>query len=324
MVTHKRFRSIISLALIFCLLRLNPLFAGQASGLPDYQPAVRVGTILSGEILETSGISASKQHPGIFWVINDGGNRPALFAITASGRTMAECRLDTVRNVDWEDLAAYETREGRFLVIADVGDNRAKRKSCFLYGVREPDLKRGEPRTRCETAIEWQIEFEYPDGPQDCEAVAVDLPKNRVLLLSKRKKIPMLYALPLNTTAGKRLTAKGIARVITIPAPTAEDLEERYGRYRSQPTSMDLSEDGRTLVILTYKHAYQYHRGPGRTWAEVLCQPPGLILLPPTDTAGLLQREAICIMPDSRGLMVTSEKRFAGIYTLLPKEREDE
>ena len=51
----------------------------------------RIGTLEHPEIREASGIAASRRHPGIFWVHNDSGNPPSLFAVRA--RRLARPRL---------------------------------------------------------------------------------------------------------------------------------------------------------------------------------------------------------------------------------------
>src|SRR3546814_8112412 len=43
----------------------------------------------------------------------------------------------------------------------------------------------------------WSIAFRWPDGARDCEAVAVDAQRGEVLLISKKRTPPELFALPL-------------------------------------------------------------------------------------------------------------------------------
>ena len=83
---------------------------------------------------------------------------------------------------------------------------------------------------------------------------------------------------------------------------------------------MDLSADGRTLVVLTYKDAYLFQRDPGRPWQKTLSSPPQRIRLPHPNTGELVQREAICFDPGTGSLVVTSEKASAPIYTLDPAD----
>src|SRR3546814_1566799 len=41
----------------------------------------------------------------------------------------------------------------------------------------------------------WSIAFRWPDGARDCEAVAVDARRGEVLLISKKRTPPELFAL---------------------------------------------------------------------------------------------------------------------------------
>ena len=43
---------------------------------------------------------ASRKHPGIFWVHNDSGNPPSLFAVRRDGSLVRSYRVEAA-NVDW-------------------------------------------------------------------------------------------------------------------------------------------------------------------------------------------------------------------------------
>ncbi|MCG8616025.1 MAG: hypothetical protein MI802_07385 [Desulfobacterales bacterium] len=164
------------------------------------------------------------------------------------------------------------------------------------------------------------MRFRYADGPRDCEALAVDEPNQKIYLLSKRETYPTLYELPLSVAPEDTLyTATPIAKIQTLPQPTPADLKEKYGKYRSQPTSMDLSADGTRLVVLTYKNGYLFRRNPNQTWEEVFRSPPETIRLPHPNTGELIQREALCIDNNTKGIIVTTEQIPAPIYTLMPQ-----
>src|SRR4051794_6987818 len=49
----------------------------------------KLGRIDSREITESSGLAASRKHPGVFWTHNDSGNGPYIFAITRDGHLLA-------------------------------------------------------------------------------------------------------------------------------------------------------------------------------------------------------------------------------------------
>ncbi len=281
----------------------------------SFHNAVRTGVITDPMIQEVSGIYASQKNRPLLWMINDSGNTPALYALFSDGQNPREFKIrGKITNTDWEDLAGFQYQGETFLVIADVGDNRAQREFCTLFFVKEP-----APGTLGPLNLEWQMRFNYQDGPRDCEAVAVDRVNQKILLLSKRQKQPVLYELPLAIFPRDTLyTAEPIAKISNIPQPTALDLKEKYGKSRSWPTSMDISADGRTLVILTYKDGYTYTREANQTWSQAFESRPGLIQLPHPNTRELVQREAICIDQGTGRIILTTEQLPAPIYTLDP------
>ena len=84
---------------------------------------------------EASGIVKSRRHPGVFWVHNDSGNPPSLFAIRADGRIVREFRLE-IPNIDWEDIAIDD--QGH-LYIGDIGNNLGALPARAIYRIDEPD-----------------------------------------------------------------------------------------------------------------------------------------------------------------------------------------
>ncbi|PIE61456.1 MAG: hypothetical protein CSA29_03165 [Desulfobacterales bacterium] len=261
---------------------------------------------------EVSGVAASRKNAHILWMVNDSGNAPTLYAVRPNGTLMADFPLKGIKNTDWEDMSGFSHNAIDYLVIADVGDNKARRHQCSLIFIPEPALtaaRGGHPITDW-----WQMKFKYDNGPRDCESVAVDTAK-RILLLSKRDKYPILYQLPLIFPPKDIVyTAKFVARLTTLPKPIPFDL--MYNRY--QPTSMALSSNGCTLVILSYTHAYLFNRQQCQTWQDAFNTPPTAILLPLPETGELIQREALCIDHQTGALFVTTEKIPAPIYRIDP------
>jgi hypothetical protein len=275
-----------------------------------FTPVV-AGHLQAPTLTEASGLAASRNRPGVFWALNDSGNQPILYAFDETGADLGKVTLKGFENVDWEDLAAFSWQEENWLLVADTGDNRGMRTRVVLHILAEPPAdSRG--RYSGEVSPARSLSFTYPEGPRDCEAVAVDESAGRILLLSKRTEPPVLHELPLAPSARNlTLVASPIALLTTIPPPEAFDLLLPYGKFRSQPTAMDLSPDGR-LFVLTYRYGYLFRHEGGESWAESLARAPQKVQLP-----GLLdlpQREAACFSADGGSLFVTSEGEGAGFY----------
>src|SRR6516162_10474875 len=93
---------------------------------------------------EASGIVKSRRHPGIFWVHNDSGNAPLLFAVRADGRIVRRFRL-AFPNLDWEDIAIDD--QGH-LYLGDIGNNSGLLRVRTIYQLDEPDPSLPEDRDR--------------------------------------------------------------------------------------------------------------------------------------------------------------------------------
>ncbi len=275
-----------------------------------------MGYLSDNNISESSGMAASRRTKDLFWTHNDGGNPAVIYALWENGTVLGQVCLTQAKNIDWEDMASFTWKNRHFLLIGDVGDNRSNRKKCTLYIVEEPsvsDIKKQNPGI----ANSWQIDFIYEDGPRDCEAVAVDVSTGHCLLLSKRDDLPGLYRLPLLPLQHKSpAVAVKTAIVSLIPPPGMEDLIQPYGGNRSQPTAMDMTSDGQTLVILTYKNAYLYSKNSHQTWASRLEEAPEIIYLPPVGFNSLIQREGLCFSSDGMSFYLTSEKVPTPLFRL--------
>ncbi|HVR76496.1 MAG TPA: hypothetical protein VMT52_19360, partial [Planctomycetota bacterium] len=101
------------------LLLLAPAARGEDS-LPP-----RKGTLITDPALsEISGIVPASGRDGVFWVHNDSGDRPRIFALEDSGRVLGAVDVEGASAVDWEDIAAGPgPRPGRHLFLADTGNN---------------------------------------------------------------------------------------------------------------------------------------------------------------------------------------------------------
>lgn len=271
-----------------------------------------IGRITSPLITEPSGLAASHRAPGVLWAHNDSGGQPVLYAITPAGRLLGRVRLAGATNVDWEDIAAFQLDGVAYLLVADTGDNEARRHDCRLYVIREPDPAELQPDCELTAVPAWTMPVRYPDGPRDCESVAVDAEERRVYLISKRTSPPVVYTLPLHPAPGDAPLARPVATLTGLrPASgPAALLPLPDGRYRAQPCALDISADGRRAVVLTYGEPYLYLRALGETWAAVFNR-PGL-RMPPHH---LRQGEGACFSPDGRTLWLTSDQRDAPIMS---------
>ena len=278
----------------------------------------KVSHVESDRIVECSGMDVSMVYKDVLWVINDSGNGPFLFAMGTDGNDRGRVRVAAAKNRDWEGMETFMWQNRPMMLIADVGDNARRYAAHTLYVIEEPAITGESINSSAVTAPAWRIRFTYPDGTHDAEGVAVDTRRAEVLILTKRDDPPLLFALPLKPSSNNRpLVARRIAAVNRIPPPTDEDRRYPFGTYRSQPTALDISPDGLSMVVLTYKHAYLFTRNPGESWGKAVGTSPTVLQLPlPQNRHDLRQREAICFSRDGRSLFVTSEGKRPGLYRL--------
>lgn len=296
-------------ALGACIYSGDVFAAGEAA---DARPAPVVAGRLPEGIRESSGLAVSRRDPAIFWTHGDGGDEPVLHAISEDGRLRGSVRIAGVKNVDWEDVTSF-TLDGRaWLLVADVGDNRALRTDCVLHVIPEPDLVELAAGAERSVEVAWRILVTYPDGSRDCEAVAVDAAEGRIYLLGKRIVPHVLYALPLRP-AERGEGATMAERVGVMPAFPPAPVERRElpvatGKYRPQPTGMDFAADGSAAVVVTYGDVLVYPKSGDESWAEALARAPRLLA-----EHGLNQAESVAFTADGSEIVVTSEGEGAAI-----------
>lgn len=263
-----------------------------------YGPGRELAKLADPNIKESSGLAVARVNPGAFWTHNDSGGQPRLFLVDTKGKTLATMNVGGAQAVDWEDMASFVDGGRSALLIADVGDNAAKRKTCTLYVVREPWLYPGESGVAKSGGVIESIVFGYEGGPVNCESVAVDPTTHNIYLVSRA--LPpakcKVYELPWpkKDRRGRRLdkgpyTAKAVATLAYAHA-----------------TAMDISPDGLRCVVLTWKHAYEYVRGPKEPWAAAFARGGRKIVVP-----ARVQGESLCYGADGRTLYLTSEAKGA-------------
>ena len=263
-------------------------------------------------LTETSGIAASNVEADLFWAVNDSGNKPDLFALDTDGADRGRVRVQGVRNVDWEDLDSFVLDGQSYLLIADAGDNKAVRKFSYLIIVAEPEIGESGRYAGVVQPVS-RLAFRYEDGPQDCEAVAVDVASDRILLIGKRRTPAPVYELPLTLAARQRhpLVAHRVGVLGGVPRPTAREmLVGPLGAWRHQPTGLDLRADSSEAAVITYQNVYLYRRASGQTWADALAGIPRVLALP------LSQTESIAYLAGH--LLAIPEGRFAPLLMLTP------
>jgi hypothetical protein len=248
-------------------------------------------------LTESSGLAFSNVDSNCIWTHNDSGGKARLFAFNQNGKYCGRVDLKGVKADDWEDVASYDD-DGARLLVADVGDNSANRKSVSLYIFDEPD-----PRKKSDVRSFQHLVVRYRAGAQNCEAVAVDVKNRRILLLGKSALAGNMYQVSLPD----RFASSGGNDVTQIEATAVP--------IRKTPipmaTGMDLCPKSGDLWISSYFHAFCYPDNKGKTLQARLQSAPNVVALP-----SLKQVEAIAI-DDKNRVWVTSEGKPARMQRVL-------
>jgi len=270
----------------------------------DFRQLCRIN---AKSVKESSGIAVTDPEIKSFWTHNDSGDNSELYLISSStGELVSTVELEGAKNNDWEDMSHFESDGRQWLMVADVGDNGLKRKDCKLY-LFELSALGTQTKQTIEKKDVHELEFEYEDGPHDCEAVAVTRDGEAVLLVEKRFN-------PFES---------GSAGVYQIDLPaklkdTGKLLAKRIAGISAWAiTGMDIAPDRQSLIIRSYLGAQLYRKqNPQQTWQEVLAlDKPKLVQLPAQQ-----QGEAICYAPDGQSVLITSEGTDTIVWQVtLPK-----
>ena len=277
--------------------------AGEEPGDPQ------VGTLAAPALEESSGLAASRKHPGVFWSHNDSGGLPALFALDGDGTHRGRVTVHHAKAKDWEDLAL--DRDG-FLWIHDGGNNNNRRRDLTVYRAPEPDTLSG--RVAADRAVRFrfpdQTEFPQPNRKNhDSEALFWDADRLYVLSKHRSDTRTKLYRFPPGFEADPTWDAQAMLKPGKKPDGVMLELLGDFelggdpDNFGGKVTAADVSPDGRHLAVLTYHALFVFERPEG-TSGNWLAGPHRRIDFEQTVT---VQCEALAW--DGAAIVFTNEQR---------------
>jgi len=265
------------------------------------------GHISSPNITELSGLAPMQAAGTGYWAINDSGNKPELFAISGNGQHLETFELPIV-NRDWEAIASFKLHGKSWLLIGDVGDNLYRHAVSSLYLFEEPEIAGKNKKLK----LTRRIEFSYPEGPQNVEAMAVSVGEKAVYLIGKDSKAASIYTIPLN--ASGRTVALKVGALAELPTSDENKWWERMfaSRILMSPTALDISSDDRLAVVSNYRHVYMFKRNSDESWHRALASSPQLLT-----THRMEQSEAVSFSPDTDQVTLVTNRLIivAAVYT---------
>jgi len=147
-------------------------------------------TIKDPRITESSGLAASRLHPGIYWTHNDSDDGPYIYAVDSStGKTVARVTLSGVGRP--RDVEAISIGPDHQIYVGDIGDNLGG-KWPYVWIYRLPEPKKLVDQTIRAT----QYVVKYADGPRNAESLVVDPKTGRPYIIDKNEDGGHLYEGP--------------------------------------------------------------------------------------------------------------------------------
>jgi hypothetical protein len=283
----------------------NDREAWAKSGDTMLRDVVQTGRLAETRLSEASGAAPSRLQPNLYWLLNDSGNEPLLFAIDTTGKSRGVLRVSEAPNNDWETLASGPCQSSdACLYIGDTGDNGAQRAHVRLWRMGEPaptDMRVPPPVS---------LEVRYADGAHDVEAMFV-APDTSVWLITKRPsegadgtaRPARVYRIPASAwSAGTAFTASVVDSIAITP---------RRGDARDFITDASLgpadSTGERRLAVLTYGGVYVFRTD--RTSGH-----PGTLVARCAFPFKERDAEAISWLPGGR-VLIANEGRGSRLYS---------
>ena len=199
-----------------------------------FNPVPVTNNLAKKDLLEISGVAASRINPGILYIHNDSGNANQVYLTDGTGADKGTLTIAPVGNRDWEDIAVGTGPIAgvSYIYIGDIGDNDSKYGSVFVYRFPEPDLTgKTLPSIITVPAVDI-IELKYPDGPRNAETLMVDPITKDIYIVSKESNLSKVYVAryPQNITSVTTLTP-----VVQL--------------FFNKATGGDISPDGKEILL---------------------------------------------------------------------------
>ena len=268
-----------------------------------------------------------KGHESYYWVHNDSGDLPRIFALHESGVVIAEVAVTGAQAVDWEDIAAgpspqddrkaggkdsrasapgTSSSSGKtrsYLYLADTGNNDYRRTEFSIYRIPEPELPTLEPGQKLSSERAAEIRFRYPERPFDCEAMVVHPETGNIYLITKPLFQNFVYRC-------RNRVEDGAQTLVKVGALSA----------RFVVTAADLSPDGRRLLVRTYLDAEEYRLSPGKDFEEIFRE-RGVVV---PSALSEIQGECIAYDHAGTGYVTAGERPSSPIHHVFPRKQPRE
>jgi hypothetical protein len=270
---------------------------------PDYSNAATsttfetgksTGTVQGNYAKELSGMAASRENQGLYWVHNDGKNSTDIYLLDSLGKRRGTALLTNIATQDCEDIATGKGPDAakNYLYLADIGDNLGDYSTHFIYRIEEPKLPLNASGNEDLTfnSIE-KLSFAYPNNAKpNAETLMLDPITKDLLILTKANNTGLLYRFPYpqSTTATTTLT---LVAELDIDKATAGDI----------------SSDGKEILIKNKEKIYHWNIAANSDAITTL----NAINPQTVPYIAEIQGESVCFNFWNTGFLTTTERATA-------------
>lgn len=252
-----------------------------------FNPVPQVNPLARQDLLEISGVAASRKNPGVLYVHNDSGNPDQVYLTDSTGANIGTLNLP-VANRDWEDIAVGPGPEAgvNYVYVGDIGDNKSQYPSVYIYRFPEPDLSGMSYPVNINITHVDTIELKYPDGPCNAETLMVDPLTRDIYIASKQSNLSKIYVAryPQSTASATTMTP-----VVQL--------------YFDHATGGDISPDGTEILLRSNQLIWYWKLAAGTSISAGLLTAPEVAPYADNEPQG----EGICFAADDSGYYTDTE-----------------
>jgi hypothetical protein len=259
-----------------------------------FETIPQVNNLFRKDLLEISGVAASRQTANVLYIHNDSGNANQIYLTNASGADIGTLTLNNLQNRDWEDIAVGPgpIAGKNYVYVGNIGDNDSKYQSVYIYRFLEPDLNGKTLPVNLTISDIDVIELKYPDSPRNAESLMVDPLTKDIYIASKESNVCKIYLAryPQNTTS------------INTLAPVAQ-------LNFNKATAADISSDGKEILLRNKEQIWYWKVPRNINVAQAFLTKPQIAPYFNNE----LQGEGIGFAADGSGYYTDTEvKKFPG------------
>ncbi|MBV8326420.1 hypothetical protein [Chryseobacterium sp.] len=223
------------------LLSCNP----KAQNSPSNNGELELQFSLPKKLKEVSGITLSQDKKTI-WVIEDRGNKNAVYGMNDKGEMLAKVPVENAENTDWEDIIS--DTQGN-IYIGDFGNNDNDRRDLAILKTDLRDPSQKTTKVVQTTKFHYEGQTDFPPKKSnllyDCEAF-VEMNGNFYLFTKNRSK-----------------GFDGTFLVFKVPNKEGDFEAKLIGRLKLQGgyndaaiTSATINSTKNKIVLLTHKNVH--------------------------------------------------------------------